>query len=115
MSEEKGKTLSTVFCGLSTALYVLSALVAPVCMFLWLGASMQMPQDTEIMDKMVIAVSCCGGVLIISLILGIIAKVNNRRSKWTVVCIVLSIVFLVIGALAALFFVWAASQYHYYT
>lgn len=113
MSEEKGKTLSTVFCGLSTALYVISALVSPVCMFLWLGASIQMPQDTVTMDKMVTAVICCGAVLLISLLFGIIAKVNNRRSKWAVVCIVLSIVFLVIGALAALFFIWAASQYHY--
>ena len=114
MSEEKGNSLSKVFCGLSTALFVLSEIVSPVCMLIWLGAATQMQQDTETMDMMLICVACCFGGLIISLILGIVAKVKSRKSKWALVCIILSAVFLVADALAAFFFIFAASQYHYY-
>ena len=114
MPEEKGKGLSKVLCGLSTGLVVISEIVSPVCMLIWFSAATQMQQDTETMDKMLICVACCFGGLILSLILGIVAKVKSHKSKWALVCIILSAVFLVADALAAFFFIFAASQYHYY-
>ena len=115
MSTEKGKGISTVLCGISTALMIICDLVAPIGMFIWLGAATEMNQDTEVIDSMIVTVLCCGAGLIASLILAVIAKIKNRKSKWAVICIVLSSVFFVTGLIAALFFVWVASQYHYYT
>lgn len=109
----KQRKISTVLCGLSTALMAVSCLISPVGMFLWFGAATEYPQDVPLMDKAVIFV-IAGGIAIFSgLILGIIAKIKNRQSKWAVVCIVLTSIFLFIGVIAAFFFVWAASQYHY--
>ena len=109
----ENRKLSTVLCGLSTALMVISCLISPVGMFLWFGAATEYPQDVPLMDKAVIFV-IAGGIAIFSgLILGIIAKIKNRQSKWAVVCIVLTSIFLLIGVIAAFFFIWAASQYHY--
>ena len=114
MPEEKGKGLSKVLCGLSTGLVVISEILSPVFMLIWLSAATQMQQDTETIDMMLICVACCFGGLILSLILAIIAKVKNRKSKWALVCIIISAVFLVTDAFATFFFIFAASQYHYY-
>ena len=112
MTSENRK-LSTVLCGLSTALMVISCLISPAGMIMWFGAATEYPQDVPLMDKAEIFV-IAGGIAICSgLILGIIAKIKNRQSKWAVVCIVLTSIFLLIGVIAAFFFIWAASQYHY--
>ena len=109
----ENKKISTVLCGLSTALMVISCLISPGGMFMWFGAATEYPQDVPLMDKAVIFV-IAGGIAIFSgLILGIIAKIKNRQSKWAVVCIILTSIFLFIGVIAAFFFIWAASQYHY--
>ncbi|MBR3701024.1 MAG: hypothetical protein IKM96_04710 [Clostridiales bacterium] len=112
MTTENSK-ISKIFCSLSTVFMVVSCLVSPVGMFMWFGAATEYPQDVPLMDKAVIFV-IAGGIAIFSgLILGIIAKIKNRQSKWAVVCIILTSIFLFIGVIAAFFFIWAASQYHY--
>lgn len=112
MTTENSK-ISKIFCNLSTVFMVVSCLVSPVGMFMWFGAATEYPQDVPLMDKAVIFV-IAGGIAIFSgLILGIIAKIKNRQSKWAVVCIILTSIFLFIGVIAAFFFIWAASQYHY--
>jgi len=109
----ENKKLTTVLCGLSTALMAASCLISPVGMFLWFGAATEYPQDVPLMDKAVIVVIAGGIAIVAGLILAIIAKIKNRQSKWAVVCIILTSIFLFIGVIAAFFFIWTASQYHY--
>lgn len=113
MTTENNK-LSKILCCLSTVLMVVSCLMSPVGMFLWFGAATEYPQDVSMMDKAVIIVLAGGIAVVAGLVLSIIAKIKNCQSKWAVVCIVLTSIFLFVGVLSALFFVWAASQYHYY-
>ena len=98
MTDNQIKT-SKVLCSLSTVFMVVSCLVSPVGMFMWFGAATEYPQDVPLMDKAVIVV-IAGGVAIVA--------------GLAVVCIVLTAIFLFIGLLSALFFVWAASQYHFH-
>ena len=114
MSTEKGKGLSRLFCGLSTALMIISNVLAPVGMTIWLDAATQRQQDTEAMDAMIVMVICCACGFIGSIILGVIAKIKNRQSKWATVCIVISSILLVSEMLSIFVFIWIASQYHYY-
>lgn len=113
MTTENSK-ISKIFCSLSTVFMVVSCLVSPVGMFMWFGAATEYPQDVPLMDKAVIVVIAGGVAIVAGLILAIIAKIKNHQSKWAVVCIVLTAIFLFIGLLSALFFVWAASQYHFH-
>lgn len=115
MSAEKGKNIYKVFCGISTALMIICDLIAPVCMFVWYSTASQRQQDTELMDAMLAVVVCCLIGMITSLILAIVARIKNRQSKWALICIIISGILLVTTLLSAFFFIWAASQYHYYT
>ena len=112
MTDNQIKT-SKVLCSFSTILMVISCLVSPVGMFMWFGAATEYPQDVPLMDKAVIVVIAGGIAIVAGLILAIITKIKNRQSKWAVVCIILTSIFLFIGVIAAFFFIWAASQYHY--
>ena len=103
MTTENSK-ISKIFCSLSTVFMVVSCLVSPVGMFMWFGAATEYPQDVPLMDKAVIVVIAGGVAIVAGLILAIIAKIKNRQSKWAVVCIVLTAIFLFIGLLSALFF-----------
>ena len=69
----------------------------------------------ELMDIMLAVVVCCLIGMIASLILAIVARIKNRKSKWALICIIISSILLATTLLSGLFFVWAASQYHYYT
>ncbi|MBR2550903.1 MAG: hypothetical protein K6E72_01365 [Saccharofermentans sp.] len=114
MSTEKGKGLSGLLCGLSTALMIISNLLAPVGMVIWLDAATQRQQDTDVIDAMIVMVICCTCGMIGSIILAVIAKIKNRQSKWATVCIVISGILLATEILSAFIFIWIASQYHYY-
>ena len=46
MSAEKGKNISKVFCGISTALMIICDLIAPVCMIVWYSTASQRQQDS---------------------------------------------------------------------
>jgi len=114
MSVDKSEKAAKTLCAVSTALLILCNLVAPVGLFLWLGAATPRQQDTVALDVLVITLLCCFAGMIASLIMSIIAKLKEPASKWAVVCIVISCVVLITSLLAAFITVWAASQYQYY-
>lgn len=114
MSTEKNKGLSGLLCGLSTALMIISNVIVPIGMVIWLDAVTQRQQDTAVADAMITMVICCACGFIGSIILGVIAKIKNRQSKWATVCIVISSILLVSEMLSIFVFIWIASQYHYY-
>ena len=114
MSVDQSEKAAKTLCAVSTALLILCNLVAPVGLFLWLGAATPRQQDTVGLDVLVITLLCCFAGMIASLIMAIIAKLKEPASKWAVVCIVISCVVLITSLLAAFITVWAASQYQYY-
>ena len=93
---------------------IISNVLAPVGMTIWLDAATQRQQDTEAMDAMITMVICCACGMIGSIILAVLAKIKNRQSKWATVCIVISGILLATEILSAFIFIWIASQYHYY-
>ena len=113
MPEQKKKDLSTVFCGLSTAFIVLSGIVSPVAMLIWFGSAYGYRQDTRTMDACLSVLAMCAGALLISLGLSIAAKVINRKGKWSIVCIVMSSLSIILGVLFMILLMFAVSQYNY--
>jgi hypothetical protein len=114
MPADKSEKTARLLCILSTVLMIICNVVAPVAMFLWLGAATPRQQDKYAMDVIVVTVLGCGAGMIASLIMAIIARLKEPGSKWALVCIIISAILLVTGVLAAFFTVWAASQYQYY-
>lgn len=113
MPDQKKKDISTVFCGLSTAFTVLSGIVSPLAMLIWFGSAYGSRQDVRTMDASQSVLIMCAVALLICLGLSIAAKVINRKGKWSVVCIVISSVSLIIGILFMLLLIFAVSQYRY--
>ena len=114
MADDKTGKTARLLCVLSTVLLIICYLVAPVAMFLWFGAATPQQQDKYAIDVIGVTVISCGAGMIASLIMAIIARLKEPASKWALVCIIISAILLVTGALTAFFTVWAASQYQYY-
>lgn len=113
MPDQKKKDISTVFCGLATAFFVLSSIVSPIAMLIWFGSAYGIRQDVRTMDSCQSVLIMCAVALLVSLGLSIAAKVINRKGKWSIVCIVLSAVGLIVGILFMMLLIFAVSQYRY--
>ena len=95
--KKDNEELTTILCGLSTGISVMSLTACPVILWLWLVQIVS--KSPKHASHYIVMLSICGVGAVSSVVASSLAKAWNRKSRWAVFNIVFTGIALVIAGL----------------